>query len=112
MKKKIMKKKIEKREAHVVVVPLRAPEVWPRGLRRPQHVPVVPQQPPEEGVGHGAGSVRADVGEGQVGVPRAEQPVGEPPRGDEEPCFKESFDVKLWFSNRLATGMRSPFVFC
>lgn len=78
---------------HVVVISLGAAEVRPRGLRRPQHVPVVPQQPAVEGVGHGARRVRADVGEGEVGVARAEQPVGEPPRGDEEPWLYYVFVV-------------------
>lgn len=84
------------KKAHVVVVPLGAAEVGPRGLRRPKHVPVVPQQAAVEGVGHGARRVRADVGEGEVGVARAQQPVGEPSRRDEEPS--------LFFSTLLNRG--------
>lgn len=63
-------------EPHIIVVPFRTPEIRAGRLGRPQHVSVVPQETPEEGVCHGARSVRPDVGEGKVSVPRAQQSVG------------------------------------
>lgn len=73
------------RHAHVVFVPLGASEVRPGAFRRPEDVPVVPEEPPVEHVRHRAGGIRADVPEGQVCVTGAEETVRQPARSDEEP---------------------------
>lgn len=76
---------VHARHAHVVIVTLGPSKVRPGAFRRPEDVPVVPEEPPEEHVGHRAGGIRADVPEGKVRVTGAEETVRQPARSDEEP---------------------------
>lgn len=73
------------RRTHVAIVPLGPSEVRPGAFRRPENVPVVPEEPAEERVCHRAGGIWADVPQGQVRVTSAEETVRQPARSNEEP---------------------------